>query len=137
MSGADLLRELGIPGHYLGYRQLACALDLLAEKEERILNVYRDVYVVVGEHFHTTGGNVEKNIRTVLQAAWQRDYTRHQFERLAGYSSPNRPFASEFLDAVSAYLRTGKTRTAGSVKLSAEAPGKAARRSTLGEHDGN
>lgn len=106
MTVAELVRRLGIPGNYVGYRQLICAIELVTENEDCILNVYRDVYAIVGKKFHTSAVNIEKNIRTVLQAAWQRNnYTSQQFELIAGYSSITRPSTSEFLNVTSNYLR--------------------------------
>lgn len=107
MTAAELLREIGIPGNYVGYKQLLYAVELVTEDEDRVLNVYRDVYLPVGQRCNTSATNVEKNIRTVLQAAWQRgDFTRIRYGRIAGYNCPKRPAAGEFLDVVSDYLRS-------------------------------
>lgn len=106
MTADELLRGIGIPGNYVGYKQLLYAVELVTEDEDRVLNVYRDVYTPVGERYHTSAANVEKNIRTVLQVAWQRgEFTQRQYGQIAGFNSPRRPAAGEFLDAVSNYLR--------------------------------
>jgi len=128
MTGTELVRELGIPGNYAGYRELICAIELVAEDEDRILSVYREVYSVVGAKFNTSPFNVEKNIRTVLQVAWQRsDFTRRQYERLAGYECGARPFTSEFLDVAAAYLRRERDGAAGSALGTGNGTGRGAR----------
>lgn len=111
MTAAELMREIGIPGNYVGYKQLLTAIDLVNEDEDRILNVYRDVYTPVGDKYHTSAANVEKNIRTVLQAAWQRsNFTQRRYEQIAGYDCPKRPATSEFLDVVSNHLRCSRKK---------------------------
>lgn len=106
MRSVDLVRKMGIPGNYAGHKQLILAVELAIENEDCILNMYRDIYAVVGDKFGASAVSVEKNIRTVLQAAWQRsNHTQRCFEEIAGYPCPHRPCTSEFLDIVSNYLR--------------------------------
>ncbi|MCI2056022.1 MAG: sporulation initiation factor Spo0A C-terminal domain-containing protein [Oscillibacter sp.] len=110
MTADQLARELGIPGNYTGYRQLILAMELATEDENRILNIYRDIYGEIAQQNHTTARSVEKNIRTVLRAAWQRGpHTRRSYERIGGYSCMEKPVTSEFLDITSEYLRKNQS----------------------------
>lgn len=105
MTVEELLRSLGIPGNYVGYKQLVLATQLAIEDEDRVLNMYNSIYETVAAEFGTSSKNVEKNIRTVIHFAWGKQYSRNQFSKIAGYPYIERPTASEFLDVVSNYSR--------------------------------
>lgn len=105
MTVEELLRSLGIPGNYVGFKQLVLATQLAVEDEDRILNMYNSIYETVAKEFGSSPKNVEKNIRMVIHSAWEKQYSRNQFSMLAGYPYMERPTASEFLDVVSNYSR--------------------------------
>jgi uncharacterized protein (UPF0335 family) len=105
MTSDELLRKLGFPGNYSGYKQLVMAIERVEEDEDRILNVYHDVYDVIAGSTGAGAKSVEKNIRTLIKAAWRKEYTVRTFEEISGYPCPERPSTSEFLDVTSNYLR--------------------------------
>lgn len=105
MTGEGLLRYLGVPGNYCGFKQLSMAIECVAENEYRILNIYHDIYEVIAENTGSTPKGVEKNIRTLISVSWQKEYFRIQFEAISGCPYPDKPLPSEFLDIVSNFMR--------------------------------
>ena len=105
MSSDEVLRSIGFPGNYVGYKQLVSAMEIATENEDSILNIYHSIYEKVALSFGTNAKSVEKNIRTLLMVAWQKEFTVREYERIAGYPCTNRPSISEFLDVMSNYLR--------------------------------
>lgn len=108
MTADELLRYLGFQGNYRGYKQLLFAVECVAEDEDSILNVYKCVYEVVGLRTNASAKSVEKNIRTIIKASWEKEHTRRQFEIISGYPYEEKPSTSEFLDIAADYLRKHK-----------------------------
>ena len=69
----DLLRRLGVTANYKGYSYAAYALALCAEQPESLLMVTKSVYPAVAKRYGTTWKAVERNLRTVVAAAWERN----------------------------------------------------------------
>lgn len=106
MTAAELVRYLGLPGKYTGYKQMVTAITLVVEDEDRLLNIYKEVYAVVGKDFSATPKGIERNLRTLINAAWVRNEdTRIRFQEIAGYSFLRRPSVSDFLDVTASYLQ--------------------------------
>ena len=97
------LRRLGITGNYRGYRQLAMALALVLEDEDRLYSIQREVYQVVAAELHCNPDTIERNIRTVLQRVWKTN--RAQLNLFAGFDLIEPPKPAEFIDIIANRIR--------------------------------
>ena len=65
-----LLRQLGVPVHRAGYKQLCVALPCFARDDTQMLT--KELYPQVAAYFgNTDRRNVEHSIRTAIEDAWQ------------------------------------------------------------------
>lgn len=60
-----LLYSAGVFPHYCGYNYFLQAVELAAEKPERLLNIRKEIYTPIAQRNGTEIQNVEKNIRTI------------------------------------------------------------------------
>lgn len=98
------VRALGINATYLGYRYLIEAVYLASENEDILLSVCTKLYPIIAEKFQTTPDNVERNLRTVINACWERG-NRSLLQTIFPYPLASRPSASELIDALVGYCR--------------------------------
>lgn len=99
-----VLLDLRVPSKYTGFRQLSRAVELSIQNEDCLLNINRNIYKVIAAEFNVEAKSIEKNIRTLLDAAWKRG-CRERYETITGYTYEVRPTVGEFLDTVSAYCQ--------------------------------
>ena len=93
-----LLHGLGVTPNYAGYFQTAYAIGLCMEEPERLTLVTKLVYMEVAKKYRTTWKAVERNIRTVASAVWER--RPEALQALMGRSLNSSPHASQFLAAL-------------------------------------
>lgn len=90
-----LLCRLGVTANYIGFSQMAYALQLCAEDHTRLLLVTKLVYPDVARYFHTNGAAVERNLRTVGGIIWRE--SRPLLETLAHRPLVQKPGTSQLL----------------------------------------
>ena len=56
----NILRDLSIGKNYKGHREIAYAIQLLLEDEDRLCAVVKEVYIPVAKHF-AIFGEIEKS----------------------------------------------------------------------------
>ena len=95
----DILRRLGITKRYRGYDAIVYCVQLVLEDDRRLQSIIKNVYSPAAIHFHCRPANIERNIRTAVQRAWQLQPSL--LCRLAGYQLTSAPSVSEFLALVS------------------------------------
>lgn len=95
-----LLRLLGVSGKLSGFYYAVYMLEQVQHKPDHVLLITKRLYKQNAQHFETTSGCVERNLRTLVRACWrQPDHTL--LDQIAG-----RPLRKlQFLDMLSAYLR--------------------------------
>lgn len=98
----SLLASLGITANYVGFFYAAHALELAVSDMENLLLVTKRIYPEIAKYHHTSAKNVERNIRTVINVAW--DSNPGLLEELAKRPLPAKPTATEFLAILSAAL---------------------------------
>lgn len=103
-SITQTVRALGINGTYLGFRFLIDAVELVTENEDLLLSVCSKLYPAIAEMHHTTPDNVERNIRTVINACWERG-NRPLLEKIFPYPLSARPSSGELIDALAEYCK--------------------------------
>ena len=62
----NLINEIGVPPHYLGYTYLQEAIMLAYEDENYIHNIVKGLYVDVAKKYESTSSRVERAIRHAL-----------------------------------------------------------------------
>ena len=72
-SACDLLRRLGIPETYKGFQYAAYAAALCALSQDRLLLVTKRLYPDIAKRFDTSWSCVERDLRTVINVAWNRN----------------------------------------------------------------
>lgn len=91
----NLLYAMGVNELYFGFEQTGVAVELLLSDPELVHNVTQWLYPDVGLQCNTSGTNVEKNIRTVINKIWNEN--RDQMEQLAGRGLVRKPTARQFI----------------------------------------
>ena len=100
MSCNEQLICLGITPNYVGFRQTSSAVGLVQQEPELLFLVTKRVYPSVAKQFGTSWKAVERNIRSVISIAWERN--PDLLREMAGYHLDAKPTASQFI-AILAY----------------------------------
>ncbi len=99
-----LMRSLGISGTHLGYYYLHTAVELVLEDRERLLMISKLLYPKIAAIHNTTPACVERNLRTVITACWNRG-DRERLYQVAGCRLQHKPTNGEFIDLLACYIR--------------------------------
>lgn len=67
---ARILKKLGVPPHFLGYKYFIAAVDLVLEDDEYLHNMTKALYPTVGGMFKTTSSRVERAMRNAVEVAF-------------------------------------------------------------------
>jgi len=95
----NILIKCGVPVHIKGFRMLISATLKVSMNHEIIHNVTNDLYKVLAEEFGTTWIRVERNIRTAIEATFNRGNIEF-LNDIFGYTIDSRkgkPTNSEFI----------------------------------------
>lgn len=104
---SDLLTEIGIPVHVLGYGYLRYALQITIEDISIINSITKALYPTIAQQFGTTPSRVERAIRHAIEIAFDRGNTDTLYS-LFGYSinfDKGKPTNSEFVATLADRLR--------------------------------
>jgi two-component system response regulator (stage 0 sporulation protein A) len=82
----ELLNEMGIPHHVLGYRYLIEAIVEALKESNGIKTMTKNLYAKVAEKFNVTAQTVERAMRNAIEIAWVRGES-DAIDYLMGYSS--------------------------------------------------
>lgn len=99
----EILHSLGISRTYYGYSQAVCAIELVLEDETRLCNVTREIYWRVADLYGCNRADIERNIRTIIARAWQKN--PELLSKMARYPLYAPPTVSEFIDIVYTYVQ--------------------------------
>ena len=91
----QLLRHLGVPASYNGFPQTAYAVQLAINDADRLRLITKLIYPDVANYYGTTWTAVERNMRTVVAAAWECAPTL--LGELAGIQLSHKPTNGQFL----------------------------------------
>lgn len=95
MKAYSLLSRLGITANYTGFFYTAYAVCLSVTDMENLLVVTKRLYPDVAKRYNTSAANIERNIRTVVDIAW--NYNPDLLMALAKRTLYAKPTAAEFL----------------------------------------
>ena len=99
-----LLQRLGVTENYKGFRYAAYAAALCVPCQDRLLLVTKCLYPDVADYFSTSWVCVERDLRTVIAVAWERNPVL-----LAAFThcpENYKPSCSQFIAALAYYLRS-------------------------------
>ena len=94
-QSCELLCRLGVTANYTGFSQMAYALQLCVEEQDRLLYVTKLVYPDVAKHFRTDWRAVECNLRTVGCVIWRENQAL--LEELARKTLRQKPSTAQLL----------------------------------------
>lgn len=103
----EILHEIGIPAHIMGYQYLRYAIKLAVEDMTVINFITKQLYPQVAVKFNTTGSRVERAIRHAIECAWDRG-DMEVLQKWFGYSvslAKGKPTNSEFIALVADKIR--------------------------------
>ena len=104
-SAYDLLRRLGISENYKGFQYAAYAAALCALQRDRLLLVTKLLYPDIAKRFDTSWSCVERNLRTVINVAWNRNPLL--LANLAQCTLEAKPPCAQFIAALTHGLQSG------------------------------
>ena len=89
------LRAMGITPNYAGFCQTIAAVNLAHRDPERLLLVTKQLYPSIAKQYGVRWKSVERNIRSVVSMAWERnpEFLQH----LAGYPMKEKPRVAQFI----------------------------------------
>ena len=103
---AKLLRSMGALGNYRGFDYIVFIIFRILQQPNMIYWVTKQAYPEAARFFRVTPGSVERSIRTVIAAIWDK-YDHSDLDRVAGRRLEDIPTNGEFFDIVAAYLSYG------------------------------
>lgn len=98
----QILNRLGLSANYLGFYQMAYALQLAQEQPSRLLLVTKLIYPDVARRFQTSQDAVERNLRTAVKVIWKADTPL--LREVMGEGAWERPCTGRFLALLTTYL---------------------------------
>ena len=104
---ADLMRQIGVPAHILGYKFIRRSIMLALNDGEILSSITKELYPTVAHDFNTTPSRVERAIRHAIEVAWARGDI-DVLNTLFGYTvktSKGKPTNGEFISMLADRLR--------------------------------
>ena len=99
----DILYRLGIKAGHTGFFYTSYAVYLAVLQPNRLLLVTKLLYPAVAEHYETSWQRVDRDIKTVINIAW--NYNRPLLIKLAHHSLLKKPAAPHFIAILSSSFR--------------------------------
>lgn len=97
------LRQLGANGSYIGFGYMIYGICKTIENPELIIYICKGLYTEIATHYHVTIGNVERNIRTVINNIWEYG-DRDLLNQIFGKELNAKPRNNIFIDVLSHYI---------------------------------
>ena len=99
-----ILRRLGFLYSYIGTNNLVDAVLLCYQEPDALTAVTKRVYPEIARQQGTKWRNVERNMRTSVEAFWDRG-NREFLNGMAGFGLRGRPSVGEIINYIVGYLR--------------------------------
>lgn len=99
---SDVLKQIGVPPHILGYKYLRSAI-IWCFQDDKLLNcVTKKLYPRIAKEYGTTSGRAERAIRHAIEVAWDRGNVEilHQYFGYTIDSERGKPTNSEFMATI-------------------------------------
>lgn len=114
-DAAKLLKTIGVPAHLTGYHYIKMGLTLLLENPARFSYGTKGLYQAIAQQTHSSYHRVERNIRTAVEAAFDRGDLA-LFEKFFGSSisrKTGKPNNAQFIATLYEYLSSQKKASNG------------------------
>lgn len=89
------LKKLGITPNYVGFHQVLSAVEFVNQEPDALFSVTKTLYPAIAKEYGTTWKAVERNIRSVVSMAWDRNPAL--VRDMAGYPLKAKPKAAQFI----------------------------------------
>lgn len=89
------LKKLGITPNYIGFHQILSAVEFAHREPAALFSVTKTLYPTIAKEYGTTWKAVERNIRSIVYMAWERNPAL--VRDLAGFPLKTKPKASQFI----------------------------------------
>lgn len=106
----DILHEIGVPAHILGYAYLRKAILMTVLDMNIINSVTKILYPDIAKYYQTTASRVERAIRHAIEVAWNRGdiKTQHKYFGYTVSSITGKPTNSEFIAMIADKIHFNK-----------------------------
>ena len=104
---SQLLKDLGVPQHILGYDYIKTAIALIRSNRDYLRNITKMLYPDIANRHNTTASRVERAIRHAIEVSWNRGDLRIM-EDIFGHSvdvDKTKPTNSEFIVTIADKLK--------------------------------
>lgn len=95
----NLLRDIGVPLRMVGYKYLKDAIIIALNDPDALMSITKNVYPEIAARHETSAGNVERNIRYVIESTWSRRSDK-KYEKIVDAvfkGTTKKPTNSEFI----------------------------------------
>lgn len=99
-----LLRSLGVSGRLVGFKYTIFIVERILDYADDSYWLTKCIYPEAARHFNVSSASIERAVRTVVGNCWAHE-NHDVLNYISGMTLTKRPTNSEFLDAVSAFLR--------------------------------
>lgn len=89
------LKKLGITPNYIGFHQILSAVEFVNRNPDTLFSVTKTLYPAIAKEYGTTWKAVERNIRSIVSMAWERNPAL--VRDMAGYPLKSKPKAAQFI----------------------------------------
>lgn len=100
----DIIHELGIPAHLMGYKYLRDAIIMVVNEPDLINHVTKKLYPAVAERHDTLSNRVDRSIRHAVDNSWNVE-ALGALRRIFAYTNIEKPSNSELIAMVADKLR--------------------------------
>ncbi len=94
----DLIFSLGIRPSQKGFHQLAYALRLALDNEDRLICVSQRLFSIITTQCGTSSNTIDHNIKRIIKTCWYSAEGKRKLTMIAPTSLENCPTVTEFLD---------------------------------------
>lgn len=98
----EILEQLNVTRRYTGRPYAATGIELVIEDEGLLRDVTKRLYPQLGEQYHDTWRNIQRNLRTVVDVAYRTN--RAYLEYLAHRTLDTCPTPADFIDIIASHL---------------------------------
>lgn len=99
---SSLLIKMGVSPKYSGFYYSIYAIKLAVEEMHRLEFVSKWIYYDVASRFQTNYMCIERNIRTIVNVAWENN--PELLEAIAGFKFKKKPTNTEFISVMALFL---------------------------------
>lgn len=102
---SEMIKRLGVPTNLKGYDYLRDAIELVIKDKTYLYDTVNSLYPEIAKKYIASSpNNIERNIRTAIEAAWERGNPKIWDEVFINQLK-KRPVNTEFVACVADYIK--------------------------------